>query len=124
MLRFVFVAATAAVLLAAGALSAAAGNRHTGQAAAGHGQAITSLTSGAMLQVKALDDEESAQAASIEAAKAAAAQAAAAQAAAAQAAAAQAAAAQTPASEQDVEANDQSGPDTADEQDNESESGD
>ena len=119
MLRFVFVAATAAVLLAAGALSAAAGNRHTGQAAAVHGQAITSLTSGAMLQVKALDDEESAQAASIEVAKAAAAQAAAAQ-----AAAAQAAAAQTPASEQDVEANDQSGPDTADEQDNESESGD
>ena len=117
MLRFVFVAATAAVLLAVGALSAAAGNRHTGQAAWVHGQAITSLTSGAMLQVKALDDEESAQAASIEAAKAAAAQAAAAQAAAAQAA-------QTPASEQDVEANDQSGPDTADEQDNESESGD
>jgi hypothetical protein len=113
MLRFVFVAATAAVLLAAGALSAAAGNRHTGQAAV-HGQAITSLTSGAMLQVKALDDEESAQAASIEAAKAAAAQ----------AAAAQAAAAQTPSPEQDGQANDQSGPDTADEQDNESESGD
>src|ERR1700674_3782333 len=97
MLRSVFVAATAAVLLAAGALSAAAGNRHTGQAAAVRGQAITSLTSGAMAQVKALDGEESAQAASLEAAKAAAAQAAAAQ-----AAAAPAAAAQTPSPEQDL----------------------
>jgi len=63
MLRSVFVAATAALLLAAGALSAAAGNRHAGHAAAARGQAITSLTSGATLQVKALDAEESAQAA-------------------------------------------------------------
>ncbi|HXN02836.1 MAG TPA: hypothetical protein VN973_13255 [Candidatus Dormibacteraeota bacterium] len=119
MLRSVFVAATAAVLLAAGALSAAAGNRHTGQAAAVRGQAITSLTSGATSEINALDNEESAQAASVEAARAAAAQAAAAQ-----AAPTQAAAAQTPSSEEQVQAGDQSGPDTADEQDNESESGD
>jgi chemosensory pili system protein ChpA (sensor histidine kinase/response regulator) len=124
MLRFVFVAATAAVLLGAGALSAAAGNRHAGQAAALNSQALTGLTSGAMLEIKAADDEESAQAAALEAAKAAAAQAAAAQAAAAQAAAAQAAAAPAPSSQDQVQVDEQTGSDVNDEQDNEGESGD
>src|ERR1700716_457748 len=72
MLRLVFVVATAAVLLGAGALSAAAGNRHAGQAAALSGQALTGLTSGAMLEIKATDDEEAAQAAALEAGQAAA----------------------------------------------------
>jgi hypothetical protein len=113
MLRSVFVAATAAVLLAAGALSAAAGNRHASQPATLSGQAITSLTSGAMLEVKALDDEETAQAAALDAAKAAA-----------QAAAAQAAAAPAQPSQEQVQEGDQSGPDLNDEQESEGESGD
>ena len=104
MLRSVFVAATAAVLLAAGALGASASNRHTGQAAALRGQAITSLTSGAALEIKAMDDEESTQAA-------------AAQAAAAKAAAEQAATAQAQSSEQQVQADEQSGTDADDQQD-------
>ena len=109
MFRSVFVAATAAVLLAAGALGASAGNRHTGQAAALRGQAITSLTSGAALEIKAMDDEESAQAA--------AAQAAAAQAAAAKAAAEAAATAQAQLSQQQIQADEQSGTDADDQQD-------
>jgi hypothetical protein len=111
MLRSVFVAATAAVLLAAGALGAAAGNRHASQSAALNVQTITSLTSGAMLEVKALDDEETAQAAALDAAKAA-------------AAAAQTAAAPAQPSQEQVQEGDQSGPDTNDEQDTEGESGD
>jgi hypothetical protein len=111
MLRSVFVAATAAVLLAAGALSASAGNRHAGQAAGLKGQAVTSLTAGAAREVKALDDEESAQAAALEAAKAAAVQ----------AAAAQAAAAQAQASQDQVQADQQAGTDTDDEQENDDE---
>jgi hypothetical protein len=99
MFRSVFVAATAAVLLAAGALGASAGNRHTGQAAALRGQAITSLTSGAALEIKAMDDEESAQAA------------------AAKAAAEAAATAQAQSSEQQVQADEQSGTDADDQQD-------
>ena len=94
MLRSVFVAATAAVLLAAGALGASASNRHTGQAAALRGQAITSLTSGAALEIKAMDDEESTQAA-----------------------AEQAATAQAQSSEQQVQADEQSGTDADDQQD-------
>jgi hypothetical protein len=92
--------ASALVLLAAGAMTATAGNRHVnsaGQPAATKAGAITTLTTGAMLEVKAQNDEETSQEAALDAAKAQAA------AAAAQAQAqAQAQVAQAQANEQDV----------------------
>ncbi len=105
MSRSVLIVASALVFLAVGAMTAAAGNRHANIAGqlAGTTQAgaIATLTTGAMLEVKAADDEEKAQAAALEAAKAqAAAQAAQAQAQVQAEAQAQVAQAQT--NEQDV----------------------
>jgi hypothetical protein len=74
MLRSVLIVASALVLLAVGAMTAAAGNRHANSAAqlagATKAGAITTLTSGAMLEVKAQDDEEKAQEAAQQAAQA------------------------------------------------------
>jgi hypothetical protein len=80
MLRSVFTVASAIVLLAVGAMTASAGNRHANGQAAGvtNAGAITALTSGATLEVKAADDEETAQEAAQAALEAAKAQAAAA----------------------------------------------
>jgi peptidoglycan DL-endopeptidase CwlO len=102
-LRSVLIVTSALALLAVGAMSAAAGNRHShsaGQVAgATKAGAITTLTTGATLEIKAADDEEKAQEAALEAAKA---QAAAAAAQAQAQAEAQAQVAQPQASEQDV----------------------
>lgn len=74
MLRSVLIVASALVLLAVGAMSAAAGNRHANSAGQVAGAtkagAITTLTTGAMLEVTAADHEEKAQEAAREAAKA------------------------------------------------------
>jgi hypothetical protein len=74
MLRSVLIVASALVLLAVGAMTAAAGNRHANSAGQRAGAtkagAITTLTSGAMLEVKAQDDEEKAQEAAQQAAQA------------------------------------------------------
>ena len=73
MLRSVLIVASALVLLAAGAMTATAGNRHVnsaGQPAATKAGAITTLTTGAMLEVKAQNDEETSQEAALDAAKA------------------------------------------------------
>jgi hypothetical protein len=84
MIRSVLIVASAVVLLAVGAMTAAAGNRHANSAGqlAGvpNAGAITTLTTGAMLEVKAQDDESKAQQAALDAAKAQAAAAARAQA--------------------------------------------
>ena len=62
MLRSVLTVASALVLLALGAMTAAADNRdaHSGPQAAGatHAGAITALTTGAMSEVKAVDDQK------------------------------------------------------------------
>ena len=74
MLRSVLIVASAFVLLAVGAMTAAAGNRHSNSA--GHlagatkAGAVTTLTTAARLEVKATDDEEQAQEAALDAAKA------------------------------------------------------
>jgi hypothetical protein len=107
MLRSVLSVAAAVVLLAVGAMTAAAGNRHANSAGAAKAGAITTLTTGAMLEVKAQDAEEQAQEAALVAAKA-------------QAAAA-AAQAQAQAQTAQAQANEQTGPDTDDEQEIESE---
>jgi hypothetical protein len=84
MIRSVLIVASAVVLLAVGAMTAAAGNRHANSAGQLAGVpkagAITTLTTGAMLEVKAQDDESKAQQAALDAAKAQAAAAAQAQA--------------------------------------------
>jgi hypothetical protein len=84
MIRSVLIVASAVVLLAVGAMTAAAGNRHANSAGQLAGVpkagAITTLTTGAMLEVKAQDDESKAQQAALDAAKAQAAAAARAQA--------------------------------------------
>jgi hypothetical protein len=96
MLRSVLIVASAVVLLAIGAMTAAAGNRHANIAGQTSGAgAVTTLTTGAALEVKTQDDEEQAQEAALDAAKA--------QAAAAAAQAAQAQAAQAQANEQDAD---------------------
>ena len=63
--RSVLVVASALVLLALGAMSAAAGNRHAhsgGQVAgATHAGAITALTTGTISEVTAVGDEEKAE---------------------------------------------------------------
>lgn len=67
MLRSVLTVASALVLLALGAMTAAADNRHahSGPQAAGatHAGAITALTTGAMSEVKAVDDQKAQEAA-------------------------------------------------------------
>jgi hypothetical protein len=71
MLRPVLILASAVVLLAVGAMTAAAGNRHGNSAGQTTGAgAVTTLTTGAMLEVKAQDDEARAQEAVLDAAKA------------------------------------------------------
>jgi hypothetical protein len=84
MIRSVLIVASAVVLLAVGAMTAVAGNRHANSAGQLAGVpkagAITTLTTGAMLEVKAQDDESKAQQAALDAAKAQAAAAAQAQA--------------------------------------------
>ena len=84
MIRSVLMVASAVILLAVGAMTAAAGNRHANSAGQLAGVpkagAITTLTTGAMLEVKAQDDESKAQQAALDAAKAQAAAAAQAQA--------------------------------------------
>ena len=84
MIRSVLIVASAVVLLAVGAMTVAAGNRHANSAGQLAGVpkagAITTLTTGAMLEVKAQDDESKAQQAALDAAKAQAAAAAQAQA--------------------------------------------
>jgi hypothetical protein len=112
MIRSVLTVATAVVLLAVGAMTAAAGNRHANSAGQPAGAtkagAITALTAGAMLEVKAQDDEAKAQEAALEAAKAQAA-----------AAAAQAQAqAQLQAQTAQAQASDQTGAGADDEQEN------
>jgi hypothetical protein len=98
MLRYVLIVASAVILLAVGAMTAAAGNRHANSAGAAKAGAITTLTTGAMLEVKAQDAEEQAQEAALDAAKAQ---------------------AQTQTAQ--AQANEQTGPDTDDEQENDSE---
>jgi hypothetical protein len=63
MIRSVLTVASALVLLAVGAMTAAAGNRHAnGQAArVTNAGAVTALATGTRLEVKAADDEEKAQ---------------------------------------------------------------
>ena len=74
MIRSVLMVASAVISLVVGAMTAAAGNRHVNSA--GHlagvpkAGAITTLTTGAMLEVKAQDDESKAQQAALDAAKA------------------------------------------------------
>ena len=84
MIRSVLMVASAVILLAVGAMTAAAGNRHANSAGQLAGVpkagAITTLTTGAMLEVKAQGDESKAQQAALDAAKAQAAAAAQAQA--------------------------------------------
>jgi hypothetical protein len=103
MIRSVLIVATAVVLLAVGAMTAAAGNRHAisaGQGAgAGKAAALTTLTTGAVLEVKATDDESAAQQAALDAAKA--------QAAAAAQAQAQAQAQAAPAQDNEQDVNDE-----------------
>ena len=74
MIRSVLIVAAAVVLLAIGAMTAAAGNRHANSAGqlAGAVKAgtLTTLTTGATLEVKATDDESQAQQAALDAAKA------------------------------------------------------
>jgi hypothetical protein len=74
MLRYVLIVTSAVLLLAVGAMTAAAGNRHTNSAAqlagATKAGAITTLTTGAVLEVKAQDDEAKAQEAALDAARA------------------------------------------------------
>jgi hypothetical protein len=74
MLRSVLIVTSALVLLAVGAMTAAAGNRHANSAAqlagATKAGAITTLTTGAVLEVKAQDDEAKAQEAALDAARA------------------------------------------------------
>jgi hypothetical protein len=100
MLRYVLIVASAVILLAVGAMTAAAGNRHANSAGAAKAGAITTLTTGAMLEVKAQDAEEQAQEAALDAAKAQ---------------------AQAQAQTAQAQANEQTGPDTDDEQEIESE---
>jgi hypothetical protein len=73
MIRSVLIVATAVVLLAVGAMTAAAGNRHANSAGqpagAAKAGALTTLTTGAMLEVKATDDESAAQQATLDAPK-------------------------------------------------------
>jgi hypothetical protein len=74
MLRSVLIVTSAVLLLAVGAMTAAAGNRHANSAAqlagATKAGAITTLTTGAVLEVKAQDDEAKAQEAALDAARA------------------------------------------------------
>jgi len=74
MIRSVLIVAAAVVLLAIGAMTAAAGNRHANSAGqlAGAVKAgtLTTLTTGATLEVKATDDESQAQQAALDAGKA------------------------------------------------------
>ncbi|HXM53083.1 MAG TPA: hypothetical protein VN913_07390 [Candidatus Binatus sp.] len=107
MVRYVLIVASAVILLALGAMTAAAGNRHANSAGGAKAGAITTLTTGAMLEVKAQDAAEQAQEAALDAAKA-------------QAAAA-AAQARAQAQTAQAQANEQTGPDTDDEQEIESE---
>lgn len=74
MIRSVLIVATAVILLAIGAMTAAAGNRHANSAGqlagAAKAGALTTLTTGATLEVEATDDESRAQQAALDAAKA------------------------------------------------------
>jgi hypothetical protein len=109
MLRSVLIVASAVVLLAVGAMSAAAGNRHANSAGQTTGAgAVTTLTTGAMLEVKAQDAEEQAQEAALDAATA-------------QAAASAGAQAEAQAEAAKGQANEQAGAETDEESDNDDE---